>query len=290
MTILRPRLFLAVSGAVAWSRLPLNGAGRPPSLRRSTEPIGSSPPRRCALSTRLSGSKALAPSPPPPRPPPSARFAGLDAPFVSRRRAGSAPVRLSAPALFPSASASPRARQGSPRATPASAAHFAYADVPARRLPESALAAISSSLPAAVPAPNSAFRRRPRSVPRPRSSTTRATLRAWRRSPRRRATRPGERRWNGRRCAPARSVLRGACGLPRSPPTWPSRGSLRDRQEGELAAHPEARPRSPSFSPAARRKRARERSPRRARQERWGATTKRREQSAPCGATAISTP
>ena len=61
-------------------------------------------------------------------------------------------------------------------------------------------------------------------------------------------------------------------------PTWPSRGSLRDRQEGELAAHPLAPAKVAEFFAGGRAADERRKDRRGARaQKRWAATTKRRE-------------
>ena len=290
MTLLRPRLFLAISGAVClialvpqWRRPPAELA----AIDRS--PIGSA-----RVNARLSTTDeridkivpfaAAAPAA-------AVRtLPGLDAPFGEpAASARSASVRLAAPALFPTP-AHRRRPSRPPRATPASRRNSLMPTFLARRLRR-------------APSPRlrrpfrpwfwrqASFRRRPRSVPRPRSSTTRATLRASRRSQRPRATRPGERRWNGRRCAPTR--IRPSPSLrPSSRPIRPGPAAARfaTGRKANWPRIPRLRPRSPSFSPAARRRRARERSPRRAPQERWAATTKHREQSEPCGATGISTP
>ncbi len=105
-----------------------------------------------------------------------------------------------------------------------------------------------------APAPGGPRRRHqalpPRLRPslRPRSSTTRATRRASRRSPPRPAIQPSglALEWASLR-ADAHPSFASLGAFLEAHPRWPSRGWIRERQEAELAAHPQRRPRSRRF-------------------------------------------
>ena len=179
----------------------------------------------------------------------------------TRARGPDAPHRRAAAAARRSASVRPAARtpSPSPASSPASGqaatsdasltAQLAYADVPGAAPAESALAAISPSLPAVVLAPGELSPPPPLPFPWPRSSTTRATLRASRRSQRPRTTRPGEWRWNGRRCAPTR--IHPSRSLPPfSKPIRPGPAAARfaTGRKANWPRVPRLRPRSLSFA------------------------------------------
>ncbi len=239
MTLLRPRLFLAISGAVClialvpqWRRPPAELA----AIDRS--PIGSARvnARLSTTDERIDKVVPFAAAAPTAA---IRTLPGLDAPF------GEPPPRTvgfssaCCPRAVPDASASPAPEQAA--ASDASlAAQFAYADVPGAAPAESALAAISSSLPAVVLAPGE--------LPPPPPLISEAAIlynkgdAAGLAALAKAASDPAGRtalEWASLRANAHPSFTELAAFL-EAHPTWPSRGSLRDRQEGELAAHPQA--------------------------------------------------
>ncbi len=208
MTIFRPRPILALCGAACLIAVT-------PYAPRSPGELGSSmrsPAARPALSL-------LAPT----------------APHTSAGDEQSAKWSVAAPLTFSEAhpvdmAPTASAAIGFVRAPPAEeaqsdanlAAQFAYADIPEARRLRSGSVPRRSGLRSP---PRRSRHRRLRAVRRLRSSTTRATPPAWRRSPRRPTIPRSDRRWNGRRCA--RTRIRP---LHRSPP------SLRPIRAGQAAS------------------------------------------------------
>ena len=241
MTLLRPRLFLAMSGAVClialvpqWRRPPVELA----AIDRS--PIGSA-----RVNARLSTTDARIDKIVPfaaAAPAAAIRsLPGLDAPF------GEAPppprtVGFSSAccARAISDASTPPAPEQAATSDASLAAQLAYADVPGAAPAESALAAISPSLPAVVLAPGEL-------PPPPPLSSVAAILynkgdAAGLAALAKAANDPARRmalEWASLRANAHPSFTELAAFL-EAHPTWPSRGSLRDRQEGELAAHPQA--------------------------------------------------
>ncbi len=240
MTLLRPRLFLAMSGAVClialvpqWRRPPVELA----AIDRS--PIGSARvnARLSTTDARIDKIVPFAAAAPAAdiRPLPA-----LDAPFGE-----AAPPRAvgfsSACCVrtIPDAGATPAPEQVA-TSDASLAAQLAYADVPGATPAESALAAISPSLPAVALAPGEL-------PPPPALGSVAAILynkgdAAGLAALAHAASDPAGRtalEWASLRANAHPSFTELAAFL-EAHPTWPSRGSLRDRQEGELAAHPQA--------------------------------------------------
>jgi soluble lytic murein transglycosylase len=254
MTILHPRLFLAICGAACL--IAFTPEGRPPPAGRAApgaSATGSSaarvdaPPRsqaadagrdrRLALAARLSAGGERNDDA---APPPVALLAAIHpAPTPETALSEAAPAVQFA-AAEPAASSAPLTKE-----VAASDAdlhpQFAYADVPPAAPAVGALAAIERSPPAAAPAPDSAL------LPPPPLSSEAAMLynrgdvaglvalaQAANDPVRRSAL-----EWASLR-ADAHPSFAALAAFLDAHPTWPSRGWVRDRQEAELAAHPEA--------------------------------------------------
>ena len=272
MTILHPRLFLAIcagAGLIAFTP----EARRPPGEHTAIDEsaIGSSAPRvagapsqaadagreaRLALAARPSaadegiddaGSLASVPlsaiRPPPPEAALSdadlaAQFADADLPALAPPRAvGTSPaccVRAE-----PAAKPSPPGEEAPPGGA-ALPAQFAYADVPSAGPVLSALSEVAPSPPAAAPAPDAP------SPPPPLGSEAAilynrgdvAGLAALAQAANDAAGRSAL-EWASLRANPHPSFASLAAFV-EAHPTWPSRGWIREREEAELAAHPEA--------------------------------------------------
>jgi soluble lytic murein transglycosylase len=240
MTIFRPRLFLAVSGAVCLIALAPDWRRPPPELAAiDRSPIGSArvDARLSTTDERIDRIIPFAAAAPAAA---IRSLPALDAPFIE-----TAPPRgvgfgsACCVRATPDDHASPAPEQAA--ASDASlAAHFAYADVPGAAAGESALSAIAPSPPAQVPAPSE--------LPPPPPLGSEAAIlynkgdaaglaalaKAASDGPGRTAL-----EWASLRASPHPSFAELAAFL-KAHPTWPSRGSIRDWQETELAAHPEA--------------------------------------------------
>ncbi len=269
MTTLHPRLFLAIcAGACLITFAP---EGRRPSAEvavgSSAARVDARPPSqaadagreaRLALAARLTaaderidGAAPLASRPPvavrpPPPPEPALRDADLAAQFADADLSAPAPPRGVGLGSACCVGAEPAANPSPPKKEAAASdaglpAQFAYADVPGAAPAVSALSAIAPSPPAAAPALGS-----PSPPPPPVGSAAVilynrgdvAGLAALAQA----ANDPAGRsalEWASLR-ADAHPTFAALAGFLEAHPTWPSRGSIRDRQEAELAAHPEA--------------------------------------------------
>ena len=276
MTILHPRLFLAICGAACLIAFTPEGRRPPAELAAIDESaIGSSARARRRAAALASGRRrsrgaagacraaerrrrSASTTPVPCAGAPLVRHPSSAARGSVERRGPRGPIRRCGPP-GPGAAARGRPQLGLlrpsgtrrqarrrrprrlPRATPTSRPNSLMPTSQAPAPAVSALSAIAPSPPAAAPAPTRPRRRRLRSVRRPRSSTIGATSRAWRRSPRRRTTRPSDRRWNGRPCAPT-PIRPSRRSPPSSRPIRPGQAAagFATGEEAELAAHPEA--------------------------------------------------
>jgi soluble lytic murein transglycosylase len=241
MTLLRPRLFLAMSGAVCLIAL-VPQWRRPPAELAAIDrgPIGSARvnARLSTTDERIDKVVPFAAAAPAAA---IRSLPGLDAPF------GEAPppprtvgFNSACCARAISDASTPPAPEQAATSDASLAAQLAYADVPGAAPAESALAAISPSLPAVVLAPGEL------PPPPPLSSVAAilynkgdtaglAALAKATNDPARRMALE----WASLR-ANAHPSFTELSAFLEAHPTWPSRGSLRDRQEGELAAHPQA--------------------------------------------------
>jgi soluble lytic murein transglycosylase len=273
MTILHPRLFLAIcagAGLIAFTP----EARRPPAelaaidesaIGFSAAPVDAPPPsqaadagrearlplaaRPSAANERIDDAGSLAGAPPsaihPPPPEAASSDADLAAQFADADLQAPAPPRAvpMSPACCvraePAAKPSPPGEEAPPSGA-ALLAQFAYADVPSAGPVISALSEVAPSLPAAAPAPDSP------SPPPPLGSEAAilynrgdvAGLAALAQAANDAAGRSAL-EWASLRANPHPSFASLAAFL-EAHPTWPSRGWIREREEAELAAHPEA--------------------------------------------------
>ena len=240
MTILHPRLFLAIcagAGLIAFTPEARRPPGEVAAIDRS--PIGSARvnARLSTTDGRIDKIVPFAAAAPAAdiRPLPA-----LDAPFgeaAAPRAAGfSSACCVRA---IPDASTSPAPEQAA-TSDASLAAQFAYAEVPGAAPAESALSAISPSLRAVVPAPGEL------SPPPPLGSEAAilynrgdaAGLAALAQAASDAAGRTAL-EWASLR-ANAHPSFAALAAFLEAHPTWPSRGWIREREEAELAAHPEA--------------------------------------------------
>jgi soluble lytic murein transglycosylase len=272
MTILHPRLFLAIcagAGLIAFTP----EARRPPgevaaidesAIGFSAAPVDAPPPSpaahpgreaRLAVAARLTATDERIDDPGPRagaplaaiRPPPEAALSDADlaAQFADADLSAPAPPRavgLSSACCVratPAANPSPAPEASAPSDADL-AAQFAYADVPGAAPAVSALSAIAPSSPAAAPAPDSP------SPPPPLGSEAAilynrgdvAGLAALAQAANDAAGRSAL-EWASLR-ANAHPSFASLAAFVEAHPAWPSRGWIREREEAELAAHPEA--------------------------------------------------
>ncbi len=240
MTISRPRLFLAICGAACLTALAPEWR-RPPAELAAIDksPIGSArvDARLSTTDERIDKVVPFAAAAPAAA---IRALPALDEPFseaASPREVGfnsACCVRA-----VPDANSSPAPEQAAP-SDAGPRAQFAYADVPNAAPAVSALSAIAPTPPAAVPAPSEL------SPPPPLGSEAAilynrgdaAGLAALAQASNDPAGRTAL-EWASLRASPHPSFTELAAFL-QAHPTWPSRGPIRDWQEAELAAHPEA--------------------------------------------------
>jgi soluble lytic murein transglycosylase len=232
MTSLRPRVLLANCAAACLIAFT-------PEWRRP-------PAELAAIDTRATGSLTLRNDAPLP---PKAADAGREARLAlaaqlagaDRRIDHAAPLANTPPAAKPEPTPPPKAAVPSGAGLPA---EFAYADVPSAAPAVSALSAIAPSPPAAAPALDSPSLPLPPAPPLSSEAAILynkgdvaglAALAQAETDPERRSALE----WASLR-ANAHPSFTALAAFLEAHPTWPSRGWIRDRQEAELAAEPQA--------------------------------------------------
>jgi soluble lytic murein transglycosylase len=247
MTILRLSLLLGVCGVACLIAFTPDGR-RPPAELSAPDrsAIGPSAPRVgvAASDTGREARSGLAAIRPPP-PEPALSDADLAAQFADADVSGPAPVRSVG-------SRAPSPLIGEPAAVAAPppeaalsdadlAAQFAYADLPSGSPAVSPFSTNAPSTPAVAPAPDQSS---PPPTPRISAAATLynkgdvAGLAALAKAAHDQAERLAL-EWASLR-ADAHPSFAALAAFLKAHPTWPSRGWIRDQQEAELAAHPEA--------------------------------------------------